>query len=626
MTRQAPSLLISLAQVGISSALRMPLALGFVVLSTFCSYFLALGLRFDFDTQEMPDVYSMIVAFAILLVCRIGASWYFDLHKMGWRHTSTMDLSAIIKAHGFSSILLACGVLLVRVPAFARSLIFIELVLSLLLAGGVRIVYRLLIEHLKDLLRADNGRAETDVIVLGGGDSGHFLIKHLLANKSLGYKPVAVLDDSEKTVGLLIYGVAVSGRLADLDKILSVNTHVGAVILAIPSLAPSRFDEIKRVCSKYDVLIKRLQSFDDIAVQDAARREPSVSVESVLKKAVEPEFRPEVVNAVCGKVVLVTGAGGSIGSELVRQISQMSPSNLVLLDSCEYNLFKIDLELTRNFPNLHKQSFIADIRDTQRLNSIFEQTNPHLVYHAAAYKHVPMMQSNAYEAFRTNVVGTLNVLDACRHYGAGRFILISTDKAVQPQNIMGRSKRLAEMLVMSVAANAKNTNNKLQAVIVRFGNVINSSGSVIPLFKEQILSGGPITVTHPDVERFFMSIQEAVKLVLTASVAGNSGQIYVLNMGDKIKIADLAKKMLALYGRRDIPIVFTGLRPGEALTEELHSPDETLIPSPIDGVKQIKNSIIEVNDIISLIREGDLRVASMSNENIERYMMEILVA
>ena len=397
------------------------------------------------------------------------------------------------------------------------------------------------------------------------------LVKNLSNDPRLGYKVVGVLDDSERLSGTSVFGSPVVGVIADLEPQLMRNRGVTAVIVAIPTLSAARFEEIRAICSRRNVILKKLQAFEDLACLDVGAAVERLSIESLLEKEVKIEHEAEIRDAIRARCVLVTGAGGSIGSELVRQLIPFNPARIILLDHSEFNLFQINREITAKFPEAKKEAVIASVCDSERLSSILERFKPEIVFHAAAYKHVPLMEENCYEAFKNNVLGTRNVLTLAAKHGALRFVLISTDKAVDPSSIMGCSKRVAELLVQEYA---NTPGSKMATAIVRFGNVINSAGSVVPLFKEQIMTGGPLTVTHPEMERFFMSIREAVRLVLTAGTLGESGEVYVLDMGKPVRIVDVAEKMLALYGRRDIPIVFTGIRPGEKLKEVLVQTEE----------------------------------------------------
>lgn len=536
------------------------------------SYLSALGLRFDFDFSVALHR-SWVLPLLLLLAFRIGAYAYWNLNQSRWRYSSTKDLIGLLKAHFVSSALFAAGIFLFRVTVFPRSVIFIEFGISVLVSGGLRLVTRLATERIVEFSGFATGasRRDREVLILGAGDSGHLLIKTLLAHRRLGYKPIGVLDDSEWLANSSVFGIPVLGKIGTLDSVIASSPRLAAVIVAIPSYSAQRFAAAALVCERFGVALKRVQSFEDIACLDAGEQPTMLTVESVLHKELVVEHESEVRSAIRGKRVLVTGAGGSIGGELVRQILQFDPSEVILFDNGEYNLFRAAREFSGEATKRICRFELGSICDEERLVKIFAKCRPQLVFHAAAYKHVPLLEANVYEAFRNNIVGTRNLLRVCQATSVERFVLISTDKAVDPVSIMGVSKRIAELLTQEACATST---GGFAAAAVRFGNVINSAGSVVPLFKEQILSGGPITVTHPDMERYFMSIREAVRLVLTAGTLSDSGEVYILDMGKPIKIVELARKMLALYGRRDIPIVFTGVRPGEKLSEVLSTNSE----------------------------------------------------
>lgn len=594
---------------------RLPIILTINLLLTAAAYVFALGLRFDFDHTEITSGYRIWPTVAFLLLYRSGAYIFWRLNNGYWRYASTHDLLNIFKAHLFSTLLFAATIGLLRIPDYPRAVIFIEFVLSFLVAGGMRMLVRIWCERYLTREPENLMPSEREVIVLGAGVSGHLIVKNLLSFRDLPYKPVAVLDDSERLVGSNVYGIEVKGTLADLERCLELNPRVAAVITAIPSLSKSRISEIEAICRQVGVAFKRLQAFEDIACLDASEPQEALTIESVLEKEVNIEHEEEIRHELTGKRVLITGGGGSIGSELVRQLLHFQPQEVLVLDSSEYNLYAIDLELRDQAPNVKKHFVLANIISAERINQVFANFRPQFVFHAAAFKHVPLMECNCHEAFSNNILGTQNVLEASAKFGVERFVLISTDKAVDPSSVMGASKRVAELLVQTYA---KNNGNSLDTAVVRFGNVINSAGSVIPLFKKQLLSGGPLTVTHPEMERYFMSIREAVRLVLTAGTLGRRGEVFVLDMGKPIRIIDVARKMRALYGRRDIPIVFTGLRPGEKLTEELTSKDEEQVPTRFNKVRgvrvingfsaDVRTWVVQVSELLRSIDNQNLGV------------------
>lgn len=590
---------------------RMAALLVVNTLATTLSLLIALLSRFEFNFKLAILENYFFSALVLLLASRTCSYILYEINSMSLRHTSIPELKVIAKAHVLSSLLFMSSIYFVRVGRFPRSVILTELFISILVTLGIRLLIRELNEMnvFKDL-KSDSSKR--DVIVIGAGDSGHLIVKNLLNEKKFNFNPVAVLDDSERLIGGYVHRVKVLGSIKMLGNLLLKNPDVSAVIVAIPSFPKTRYEEIKEICKNYNVQVKKLQSFADIACLDINVIDKSPDIESMLEKQKEFQHELEIMQKLKGSVVLVSGAGGSIGSELSRQISSMLPKKLILLDHSEFNLYTIDMELRRDFPQLDIVSILASIASQDRINKVFEEHKPDFVFHAAAYKHVPLVESNCLEAFNNNILGTNNLLHASNRAKVKKFVMISTDKAVDPSSVMGASKRVCEMLVKQNSS----SDQGLQTAVVRFGNVINSSGSVIPLFKKQIEEGGPITVTHPDIERYFMSIPEAVRLVLVAGTLANAGEIYVLEMGCKLKIVDVARKMMALYGKRDMSINFIGLRPGEKLTEDLVCANEEKVNSSFNSiyiVKSIKDSHI---DITSWVEEFSSEVYEIEDKEI----------
>lgn len=607
---------------------RLPLVLSTNLGISSLAYFCALYLRFDFQWEEILPDNRLLLPLSLLLLFRHAAYLRWGLNRGLWKYASTRDAIDIVKAHFISSLCFTASVLLLRIPGFPRSVIFIEFALSILFSAGGRLFTRVLCEKLPPVEGIGSQTVTREAVIIGAGDSGHLLVKNMLAHKRLSYLPVAVLDDNERYEGSTVFGVPVYGSISSLSACLSEFPHASAVIVAIPSLSHKRAAQIEAVCRSIGIPLKKLQAFEDLACIDALTKSDGISIESVLEKDLHVEHEDEIREELKGRRVLVTGAGGSIGSELVRQILGFEPEELILLDNSEYNLFKLNRELNGSFPRTRRQVLVGSITDRTRLLRIFSETKPEFVFHAAAYKHVPLMQDNCYEAFRNNIIGTRNLLDLSVQYGVQRFVMISSDKAVAPSSVMGCSKLIAEMLVQqySAAAVQQNSHHPMSTSVVRFGNVINSTGSVIPIFKEQILSGGPVTVTHPDMERYFMSIREAVRLVLTAGTLGEKGEIYILDMGQPIKVVDVARKMLALYGRRDIEIVFTGIRPGEKLSEELLNSHELRGPTPFAKVHRVQNFAPPDIEVARWVSEIESKLASLDNNDIRELMFSLVAA
>jgi FlaA1/EpsC-like NDP-sugar epimerase len=602
-------------------------------------FFCAVMLRFDFDFTVVKDrlftfgsSYQNTYLFPLLFltVSRIVLFNIFSVYKSFSRYFTFEDALKIVKSQFITSILLAIGLWLFKLHAFPRSIVFIEFFLTTTLLLGIRASARLVNEHLVKKLNFQT-RRDRDVIVIGGGISGQLIIKSIISNSAIAINPVAVLDDNLNIQGKYIHGIKVRGTLADLKKVLTENNHISAVILAIPNLSSLKIDEIKAVCSDLHVPLKLLQSFEELAVQDFEEHTPKITIEEVLHREVQITNNVVVRKQIENKVVLVTGAGGSIGSELVRQVLHFNPKTLILLEQSEFNLYSIEQEIKNSYPQVQKIYFLANICNKDRIEKAFTSYRPAMVFHAAAYKHVPLLEENCYEAFMNNVIGTRNLLEHSYTYGVEKFVLISTDKAVDPSSVMGCTKRIAELMVKESAhtnhfINARSlTMGIMNTGVVRFGNVINSSGSVIPLFKKQILDGKPLTVTHPEMERYFMSIREAVKLVLSAGTLGDKGEIYLLDMGKPIKIVDVAKKLQTLYGRRDLPIIFSGLRPGEKLTEQLFSEYEDRFQSALEKVFVVRSkNEKQVVDIFSVVNEIEKYIHLLENTQIASLLHKIV--
>ncbi|HXD09874.1 MAG TPA: nucleoside-diphosphate sugar epimerase/dehydratase, partial [Anaerolineales bacterium] len=465
-----------------------------------------------------------------------------------------------------------------------RSALGIDWLLSLVLIGGSRFALRLLAEQ--SMTARASGKSKR-AIIIGAGDAGALVIRELQKSAQLNLIPVGLLDDDPAKQKHSIYGVKVIGVVNDLSTAIDLH-HVDEVIIAIPSAPGQLVRMVNDVCRLKGIISRTMPGiYELIGGKVSVSRLREVDITDLLRR--EPvRVNDEAVGAALeGKHVLVTGAGGSIGRELCRQIARRNPAELVLLGHGENSIFEILLELQQDYPDLLLSPMIADIRNAERLAQIFENHQPQIVFHAAAHKHVPLMEANVVEAITNNVVGTQNVVQTALDHKVERFVLISTDKAVRPSSIYGATKRLAEMLVLDAARSTKRA-----FTVVRFGNVLGSRGSIIPIFKNQIASGGPVTITHPDMYRFFMTIPEAVYLVLQAASMENGGETFVLNMGEPVRILDLAEDLIRLSGlepHRDIEISYTGIRPGEKLTEELWDEGTPLVPTLHPDISRLAN-------------------------------------
>lgn len=539
----------------------------FDVFLTIASVVGAFALRLDINFYSyISAVYWMI---AISLVVKLSIYYLFGLYRRLWAYASINELLLIVMAVTAATIALSAimmTLLITRLLNFPRMVLLIDWLLSLTGVGGFRFSLRLISET-RSANAKPQARRASKVLVIGAGDAGALVVREMQRNPQLGLHPVGYLDDDPAKLKHQIHGVPVIGKLSDLGRALN-NRPVNEVIIAIPSTGGNIIRMVTDICRLKGVPFRTMPGlYELIGGKVSVNRLREVDITDLLRR--EPaQIQTEVIGAaLTGKRILVTGAGGSIGREICRQIARWGPQTLILLGHGENSIFEAMLELQENFPDLPIQTVIADIRDVPRLTSIFNSFHPQVVFHTAAYKHVPLMESNIEEAVSNNVIGTRNVCQAATDANTERLVLISTDKAVRPVNIMGATKRIAEMIVLQAAHRTSRAFS-----VVRFGNVLGSRGSVVPLFKRQIAHGGPITITHQDMKRYFMTIPEAVYLVLQASAMGHGGEVFILNMGQQVRILDLAEDLIRLSGLepgKDIEIVYTGIRPGEKLSEDL---------------------------------------------------------
>lgn len=534
------------------------------------------------NVEELPFYFPAVVLMSVVaLIIKIPVYFFFGLYRRLWIYASTGELRLITVAVTSASVLVS-GVMLLLIsagrvlPGMPRSALGIDWLLSLVLIGGSRFALRILAEQ--SMSARSSGKSKR-AIIIGAGDAGALVVRELQKSSQLNLVPVGFLDDDPAKQKHSIHGVTVIGAVNDLSSAIDLH-RVDEVIIAIPSAPGQLVRAINDVCRVKGIPSRTMPGiYELIGGKVSVNRLREVDITDLLRR--EPvRVNDEAVGAALeGKRVLVTGAGGSIGRELCRQIARRNPSELVLLGHGENSIFEILLELNQDYPTLSLSPIIADIRNAERLAQIFAQHQPQVVFHAAAHKHVPLMEVNIVEAITNNVIGTRNVVQAALSQNVERFVLISTDKAVRPSSIYGATKRLAEMIVLDASKHA-HTDDTQYAVrsnqhafsVVRFGNVLGSRGSIIPIFKNQIVHGGPVTITHPDMYRFFMTIPEAVYLVLQAASMENGGETFVLNMGKPVRILDLAEDLIRLSGlepHRDIEISYTGIRAGEKLTEEL---------------------------------------------------------
>ena len=568
------------------------LLIGFLDIITIAvSFFFALWMRHDFIYSHIPQQYLDYYVRSVGIWCLAGVAVFgaWNLYNSIWVFVSTSELFRIIGAY-ISLALLACGAVLFFEDRMPLSYYVIGLLLSFGSTVGIRFGYRLARSLRSIVYRTASDQQSKRVMIVGAGEAGRVLITEFEHSSYIRDQIVCVIDDNRNKWGRRICGVPIVGGRESIPENVE-KFNVDRIILAMPSVEPSERKDILNICmptgcsvqvlpGMYQLVNEEISvsKLRDVDPQDLLGRDP-------IKVNVE-----EILDYISGKVVMVTGGGGSIGSELCRQIAKAKPKQLIIFEIYENNAYDIQMELERSFPELNLLVLIGSVRNTARLDYVLGTYKPELVFHAAAHKHVPLMEDSPNEAIKNNVFGTYKMAKAASKYGVKRFVLISTDKAVNPTNIMGASKRLCEMVVQMM-----NRESDTEFVAVRFGNVLGSNGSVIPLFRKQIEAGGPVTVTHPDIIRYFMTIPEAVSLVLQAGYYAKGGEIFVLDMGAPVKIDDMARNLIRLSGYEpdvDIKIVYTGLRPGEKLFEELLMKEE--------GLQSTANKLIHIGKPIEM--------------------------
>jgi FlaA1/EpsC-like NDP-sugar epimerase len=547
-------------------------------------YTLAFALRFDFAIP-MRMARVLVVTLPVVVLCRLAAFWVCGVFRGSWRYINMHDAEDIVRASVLgSAFFLSTMVFLHGVNGFPRAVFLLDLLLCISTMAGSRMLVRWLRDRReRPLVR----RIESLVLIVGAGSAGIRLLEEIERRDRLRCAVVGFVDDDPVKLGLRIGGTPVLGRIDDLPALVAAH-EVGEVLVAIPSAPGALLRKIVQHCRDAGVRSRVLPTLSELVegrVMYTQMRE--VRVDDLLAREPVHLDLPRVRAFASGKRVLVTGAAGSIGSELCRQIAGYAPECLVLYDRHENGMYGLEMELRARFPEVRLEPVLGDILLPDQLDAVFSLHRPELVFHAAAYKHVPLAERNVLEAVLNNILGTRNVSEAAVAHGAREFVLVSTDKAVRPTSVMGVTKRVAEMVLQGMQ------NGGCRFVAVRFGNVLGSSGSVVPLFREQIARGGPVTVTHPEVMRYFMTIPEAVQLILQAATLGEGGEIFILEMGEPVRIVDLARNMIRLSGfepDEDIEIVFTGLRPGEKMTEELVADEEAIADTYHDRINVLRRN------------------------------------
>ena len=582
---------------------------------------LAIYVRYNlfFEPQAIEFIENIFQYLPVNLILTVIVFAVFRLYQGIWKYASASDLVNIILACLVSAVTQTVGMTLMGLR-FPRSYPFMYFAV---LTAGIsifRFTYRI-IAYFRQKQQGLIKEGKTNTMIVGAGEAGNTLLKELQNSKFVEQNVCCLVDDDPGKIGKYLRGVLVAGNRKDICR-LAEEYHIDEIMIAIPSASHAEIQELLDICSQTSCKLKVLPGIYQLVNGEVSvSKLRNVEIEDLLGREPIDTQVESIMGYVSGKVVLVTGGGGSIGSELCRQIARHEPKQLIIFDIYENNAYDIQQELKRDYPELNLVVLIGSVRNTHRINGVFEKYRPQIVYHAAAHKHVPLMEDSPNEAIKNNVMGTYKTAQAADKYGVSRFVLISTDKAVNPTNIMGASKRLCEMVIQMM-----NNRSKTEFVAVRFGNVLGSNGSVIPLFKKQIEEGGPVTVTHPDIIRYFMTIPEAVSLVLQAGARAKGGEIFVLDMGKPVKILDLALNLIRLSGLKpyeDIDIVFTGLRPGEKLYEELLMDEE--------GLQSTDNELIHIGKPIDFDEELFIHqleeldeLSRMDSPKIKEKVMEVV--
>ena len=566
------------------------------------AYLVSYLLRFEgkIFSQEWATIKSSLL---YILSFKLIIFYFFGLYKGMWRYTSLVDLFNVLKATAASSVLIILAILFIyRFQGFPRSIFIIDGILTFIFIGGVRVGVRVLLSEqdkgfhpLRQIfqIRPEGKlvKPEKRLLIIGAGDAGEKIVREIRDNPRLNYDVVGFLDDDSKKTGMRIHGFQVLGSMSRIHD-MAFRDEMDEILIAVPSASAKQMRRIVQACEATGLkcrttpgigeLINGTVSFNmtrEVSFEDLLGRDPvNLDIESI-------------GHYLTGRIVLVSGAGGSIGSELCRQVSSFNPKNLILLDKAENNLFHIEMEFRQRFPEAPIIPILGDVHNRGFLDKLLAASRPQVVFHAAAFKHVPIVELNPWEGVFNNIIGTKNIVEASYRSGVERFVMISTDKAVRPFSVMGATKRVAEMITSCYAAQSGKGGGGGKFVSVRFGNVIGSEGSVVHLFKRQIERFGPVTVTHPEITRYFMTISEACKLILQAGAMGGGGEIFILDMGTPIKIVDMARDLIRRSGFKpdvDIEIKFIGLRPGEKLHEELITAGEGIVHSAHEKVFVLK--------------------------------------
>ena len=587
----------------------------------------AMALRFELGPlffYYLPFAYWML---GVSLVIKPLFFYLFGMYRRMWVYASIRELRLVAVGVTASSVVVAIILVIFTSQklfiGFPRSVLIIDWLLSIIFIGGIRFLLRLLAENVKSFNSPTGNEVTKRVLIMGAGDAGALVVRELQKNPDLNMIPVGFLDDNPAKMGQQIHGIQVLGNINDISKVVE-SKHVDEVVIAIPSAAGKVIRTIADICRLKGIPFRTMPGiYELIGGKVSINRLREVDITDLLRRQ-PTHMKEELVGSILtGKMVMVTGAGGSIGREICRQISRWNPAGLILLGHGENSIFETLLDIQESFPSIPLTPVIVDVRDIHRLGIVFEKHKPEVVFHAAAHKHVPLMEMNIDEAVNNNVLGTRNVVQTCEKLGIDKLIMISTDKAIRPANIMGATKRFSEMIVLDAAKRSGHAYS-----VVRFGNVLGSRGSVVPLFKHQIARGGPVTITHPDMKRYFMTIPEAVYLVLQAAALGKGGETFVLNMGQQVRILDLAEDLIRLSGLepgKDIEIAYTGIRPGEKLSEDLWEEGKQFTPTQHPDIFKLEDNTNltgselkkTIDRLLQLSEQGDsTRIVQLADDSI----------
>jgi FlaA1/EpsC-like NDP-sugar epimerase len=590
------------------------------------SFYVSVLFRFEFNVPTMYEPSHISPYLVILPIVKMLCFKIFAIYRGMWRYTSVWDMINILKANSLATSLIVLGFYFgAGLDDFSRSLFVIDFIMCNIFISFSRLGIRMFFSHIRHFLSPNNYVLKKKFIILiGAGDTAESIIRQAREEKTSQIVIIGILDDDIKKMGRKIHNVQIFGPIKMLKDI---SISYDEIFICIPSATSYEMKIIIDECKKTNKPFKTLPSiFELLDKQVSISQFRDVSMLDLLGRDEVQLDKSLISNFIKGKRVLITGAGGSIGSELVKQCLKFDPKTLIMIDISELNLFEIDRYIKKEKLNTICKAVLLDVRESSRLQTIFEKFKPQVVFHAAAYKHVPIQEIYPWEAVKTNIYGTLNLCELSQHNNVESFVFVSTDKAVKPLNVMGASKRIAELIIKNFDEKSKAT----QFMTVRFGNVLSSSGSVIPIFQDQIKSGGPITITHPDMERYFMSIPEASQLILQTGSIGLGGNIYILDMGKPVKIVDLANDLIRLSGLRpsiDIAINYTGIREGEKISEELSLPSENIDKTKHDKIfvlNDIKTLSRADADILKVIDNFKNKLISNDKDKVKKALSKIL--